>query len=141
MQRSLGRHRLWQKFQLLLGLYVFNVKFLDLLNCLDDQKSFLGLYVNIGINTNFYKCMAEYKTKSEEKLKEVEFQRKSDLDAFNSVHKQLKPLHGHPNNRPLLDDLRKRMEDVFNEREDKIPNLIVPFQVSKKKINFNYFAS
>lgn len=55
--------------------------------------------------------------------------KRDNHDSFKKFHKQLKPLHGHPNNKHLLDEIDGGMNEMLENLFAKISIELEPLKV------------
>lgn len=72
---------------------------------------------------------------------EIKTLKRNSFASFKSLHNQLKPLHGHPNNKHLLADLETQMSELIECQKDNIIHMLVPHKVTHnfKEIFFSLF--
>lgn len=61
---------------------------------------------------------------------EIEILKNNNYTTFKSLHNQLKPLHGHPNNKHLLVDLETKMSELMESQKDNIIHMLIPHKVT-----------
>lgn len=66
-----------------------------------------------------------------EKIKEF---KQNNYKEFKKIHNQLKPLHGHPNNKELLSEIKNNMDEKLSNLKENIANAFTPLRVKIKLI-------
>lgn len=89
------------------------------------MREFKATFCETFGETQFNKGVA-IQSKARRSLKTV---RTENYESFKKIHNQLKPLHGHPNNKHLLKEIDDKMQEELRLLSTKTSEEVAPLKV------------